>query len=408
MQRSAWRRTARSWSAALLASVLAAGCSPRDLPSVDRENLFGLTIGKLEDQIDLFDLEGRGGETKVRLAMRDGIFFISDGAGAKVVRYTSYGDLLSMVYNPDTNPPPLTLSTAADGDGVVTRRAVPYPLNAPGELAVDSRKHLYVEDRLPADRRIFDAERGALLDSVVLHFDGNDQFVEYLGQEGVGGTPFPYILSLAASADDEIVVTCRLASGWQVYWFDRAGNPLYVIHLDRTDLPRPVGRDVQPSLDSIVAAPDGRRLFLKIDYYRDLIDESTTTRSGIGNDGSMIWVMDVATGAYLEQIEVPAYEKDTIENDRSVVTEHLYSLIGVARGGRIFLAAPDEGGYALLLLHTGSRDQKRGFIRVDDSELQFNAFHLSADGILSALLASTFEAKTVWWRTDVFIGEPRT
>jgi hypothetical protein len=37
----------------------------------------------------------------------------------------------------------------------------------------------------------------------------------------------------------------------------------------------------------------------------------------------------------------------------------------------------------------------------------FNTFHLSGDGILSALLASEFEAKVVWWRTDRFIGEPR-
>jgi hypothetical protein len=144
-----------------------------------------------------------------------------------------------------------------------------------------------------------------------------------------------------------------------------------------------------------------------VDYYRETVDQSTDTRAGIGYDGSLIWVMNVEDGTFQESIEVPAFERTEMENDKRVVSERIYSFIGAARGGRLFLSAPDEGGYALLLLETGSRDQRRGFVRVDDSELMFNAFHLSSDGILSALLASEFEAKVVWWRTDRFIGEPR-
>lgn len=397
---------------ALLAAALAAllslsSCSGRDAPSVDRENLFTLSIGRLEDQIDLFGLEGRPRALKTRLAMRDGIFYISDGNGAKVVRFTSYGDLLSMIYDPETNPPPLTLKTEFDDSDVVTRRAVAYPLNVPGEIAVDSRKHLYVEDRLPPDRRTFDADRRSLLDGVILHFDGDGHFLEYLGQEGVGGSPFPLIIGLHVSVNDEVAVVCRLSTGWNVYWYDRDGNPLYLVRVDRDELPLPKGRDARPSLDSIVAAPDGRKLYLKVDYYRETVDQSTDTRAGIGYDGSLIWVMNVEDGSFQESIEVPAFERTEMENDKKVVSERIYSFIGAARGGRLFLSAPDEGGYALLLLETGSRDQRRGFVRVDDSELMFNAFHLSSDGILSALLASEFEAKVVWWRTDRFIGEPR-
>ena len=394
-------------AAALVAVFSITSCSSRDAPSVERENLFTLSIGRLEDQIDLFGLEGRPRALKTRLAMRDGIFYISDGNGAKVVRFTSYGDLLSMIFDPETNPPPLVLKTDFDDSDVVTRRAVAYPLNAPGEIAVDSRKHLFVEDRLPPDRRTFDADRRSLLDGVVLHFDEDGRFLEYLGQEGVGGSPFPLITGLHVSVNDEIAVVCRLTTGWDVFWYDRDGNPLYIVRLDRDELPIPKGRDARPSLDTIVAAPDGRRLYLKVDYYRKTVDESTETQAGIGYDGSLVWVMDVEDGSFLESIEVPAFERTELENDRRVVSERIYSFVGAARGGKLFFSAPDESGYALLLLQTGSRDQKRGFVRVDDDELMFNAFHLSGDGILSALLASDFEAKMVWWRTDRFIGEPR-
>ncbi len=394
-------------AAAVIGVFSLSSCVLRDAPSVDRENLFTLSIGRLEDQIDLFGLEGRPRALKTRLVMRDGIVYISDGNGAKVVRFTSYGDLLSMIYDPDSNPPPLTLKTEFDDSDVVTRRAIAYPLNVPGELTVDSRKHLYVEDRLPPDRRTYDADRRSLLDGVVLHFDQDGRFLEYLGQEGVGGSPFPLIIGLEVSVNDEIAVICRLSTGWDVYWFDSDGNPLYIVHVDRDELPVPKGRDARPSLDTIVAAPDGRRLYLKVDYYRETMDESTETQAGIGYDGSLVWVMNVEDGSFLESLEVPAFERTEIENDKRVVSERIYSFIGAARGGRLFFSAPDEGGYALLLLQTGSRDQKRGFVRVDDDELMFNAFHLSSDGILSALLASEFEAKVVWWRTDRFIGEPR-
>jgi len=76
---------------------------------VDRQNLFRLDIGKLENQIDLFGLDQSPVMLKTRIAMRDGIFYISDSKAQKVMKFTSYGDLLSMIYNQETNPPPFTL-----------------------------------------------------------------------------------------------------------------------------------------------------------------------------------------------------------------------------------------------------------------------------------------------------------
>jgi hypothetical protein len=42
---------------------------------------------------------------------------------------------------------------------------------------------------------------------------------------------------------------------------------------------------------------------------------------------------------------------------------------------------------------------------VDNEELQFNTFNISSEGILSALLATNWQAKLVWWRTDKFLEE---
>ena len=395
--------------AAFLAALFVFSCNKSvKIPSVEREDLFTLDIGKLEDQIALFNLDGDRGIRRTSIAMRDGLFYISDGNGDKILRYNSYGDLLFMIYNEETNPPPLTLKPLQEGS-LVTRWAVSYPLQEPGEITVDSRKDIYVRDRLPYERHSFDTESKALLDSVILHFDADGKFVEYLGREGVGGTPFPNIEGLYTSLQDDLVVVCRLPTGWNIYWYDSEGIFRFVVQLKNDAVPIPSDREnVFASLDRICVAPDARKLFIKVDYYRNTYDESTNTRTGIEPDSSVIWIMNAEDGSWEKHIDVPFFESTSTEQNRRTTSRMPYSLLGVINGGRIFLSFPVEGGYSLLVIPAESGmagEQRKGFIRVDDSELQFNVFDLSADGILSGLLADEWQVKLVWWRTDKFLGD---
>jgi hypothetical protein len=276
----------------------------------------------------------------------------------------------------------------------------------PGAIAVDSRKHIYVEDRLPYERRSFDEENRILEDSIVLHFDSNGRFVEYLGKEGIGGSPFPRIERISVSARDEFAVVCRLPTGWNIYWYDADGTLLYFLPLLNGLIPVPPDRQpVFPSIDSIAVSPDSKKLFIKVDYYRETFDESTKTRLGAEPDSSVIWLMNVEDGSYVGTIEVPFFEQPATENNSRVTERLLYSLLGVVKNDRVFLAFPVEEGYSIMILSTDTHEQRRGFIQVKPEELQFNAFTISAEGILSALLATDFNAKLVWWRTDKFLEE---
>ena len=67
--------------------LLASGCNRNNqVQSVEREDLFALQIGKLEDQIALFNLEGDNGLRRTGIAMQNGLFYISDGNGGKILR----------------------------------------------------------------------------------------------------------------------------------------------------------------------------------------------------------------------------------------------------------------------------------------------------------------------------------
>jgi len=399
----------KPFSVVLFAAFLITGCNqPAKIPQVEREDLFTLDIGKLEDQIALFNLEGDQGIHRAGIAMRNGLFYISDGNGGKILRYNSYGDLLFMIYNEETNPPPLTLKPLTDGS-MVTRWAVPYPLQEPGEITADSRKHIYVRDRLPYFHNSYDTESKALLDNVILHFDEDGRFVEYLGREGVGGSPFPNIEALYVSLKDDLAVVCRLPTGWNIYWYDSEGIFRFVIQLKNEAVPIPPDREnVFPSLEKIAVAPDARKLYVKVDYYRNTYDESTNTRTGIESDSSVIWVMNAEDGSWEKHIDVPFFENTYTEQNRRFSSKMPYSLLGVTKNGEIFLTFPVEGGYSLLVMSSeagAAGEQHQGFIQVANDELQFNVFDLSADGILSGLLADDWQVKLVWWRTDKFLGE---
>ncbi|MDR1257059.1 MAG: hypothetical protein LBJ86_04875, partial [Spirochaetaceae bacterium] len=84
-------------------------CAASNDSSIEREDLFFFGIGRLEDELDMFDLKGARSIRKTALKMRDGLFYISNGNGEKISHYNSYGDLLFLIYNDETNPPPLSL-----------------------------------------------------------------------------------------------------------------------------------------------------------------------------------------------------------------------------------------------------------------------------------------------------------
>ncbi|OHD17262.1 MAG: hypothetical protein A2Y38_20755 [Spirochaetes bacterium GWB1_59_5] len=377
---------------------------------LQREPLFSLDYGVLEDELNLFSLDGMAPPQKTRLAMRDGIFFVSNGNAAKVLTLSSFGDLLAMVYNPERNPPPLTLQQSDAGDAASGRvaqgrTAKSYPFTSPGEIAVDSKRTIFVEDRVPDSRRSYDDAMNASLEYVVLRFSRDGEYLDYLGQEGVGGTPFPLLTGLYITANDDCVVVSLTGSGWTAFRFDARGVLLSTIAVRRDDLPRPpedVGNIA--SMDRIVASPDGSGLILKIDYFREVVDVETHTQAGIEFSSSWAWVMDGATGNYIERYELPAFESMIDQKGDELSIPRAWELAGAAAGVIFLSAADDDGSTYYGLFNMDSRAMKRFSLKIEPDETLYAAFSLSPEGILSAILGSRYEARFVWWRFDKMQG----
>jgi len=387
----------------LLGALVLSGCRNNQVGSVEREDLFSLEIGPMEDQIGLYDLQGGRGVRRAGFTMRDGLFYIVDGYSGKVARYNSYGDLLFLIYNEETNPRPFSLETNVAQEEQSVRWAFSYPLEEPGWIAVNSNRHIFVEDRLPVQSQRSDPESKALLDGVILHFDPDGRFINYLGREGIGGSAFPRIVGFSTSERDELVVICRIQDGWEVYWYNSSLALLFIVKITQADIPSlPGWPEALAVIDSVAAFPDSRKLAIKVDYSRDTFDQATNIRTGSEPISSVVWTLNVEDGSYAGFVEIQLFE---MTESRGETIKVFYSFLGVMRGGKALLYFPVETGYSLLFVDTSSREQRRGYIRFTTDELRYSDFFLSSEGILCAMLADNFNVKLVWWRTDRYIGE---
>ena len=391
-------------------------CGGTSSPDLERESLFEISYGRFDGEIDLFSnvAEQTGGTCpEVCLYMRDGIFFVGNAASKKVLQFTSYGDLLSVYYNPEYSPPPDFHSSSAargassriglaESRSVTTQRAIEYPFNMISAVVADSQRRLYVADMLPQERVEYSADDELMLYNTVIRFDEQGNFIDYLGQEGPGGTPFSAISGLYISADDELFVVSLRQNGADVFWFNGAGRLLYRVPVVADALPSPYsdGRKAISVLSSVIPAHRGGVLYLIVDYYRIETDSDTGSQSGIAFDRAELYPFYIEQAAFGEGISLPAYEEQEAASRAGQGGARPYGVTGVTGNDKLFLYTPVPRGYEICIVDLNSKRIQRRALTVSINEQLYNVFHLADGGILSALLAGPDEAKIVWWRTD--------
>ncbi|MBO8458610.1 MAG: hypothetical protein IAA81_10385 [Spirochaetes bacterium] len=397
---------------AVMILIAATGCHRETLVQyVPREDLFTISYGKFEDQLIFDNMEYLGEVKPATLYMQDGFFYILSSVSKKVMQFNSYGDLLGIYYNPDTNPAPVFLGednnsspdAGSEEVSLTTRKAVPYSFNLPEMMAVNSDKEFFIVDRVPQDRQVLDPDYRILLNDVVLRFSPQGEFIDYLGQEGQGGTPFPMIKSIHTNSSKDIIVVGQISQGVVVFWFDKNGTLLYKIPVYEKNLPNPYnGTDKQISmiLESVIPDVNREVLFVKVDYFESKNDPDTNVNLGLAFSGSFIFEFSIKEAKFTEQYRIPAYIEEGLNNSQM---QRPYEFLGISDTGILYFITPIDEGYGVLLYETGSGRSFRSALSVDDDENVFQNVFLSDDGIICALLSSSYQTKVAWWRTDTLM-----
>ena len=391
---------------ALLLSLIFTSCSKsRAVHSVSENSLFKLGYGNFEDELNLFDL-AKTGSIRTYMTMRDGFFYIANGEAKKILELNSYGDLLSLYYNEEV----LKDVTFAGKDSVnSTKKAISYPFNTLGPVVVDSRKYIYAVDTLPTERQERDSKARLLLSFVVLRFDSNGNFIDYLGQQGPGGTPFPFVKNIYTTSENELVVVSTTNEGLIAYWFGTDGFLLYTVPVTQSTVPKVQREDsgdapAYISIENIVPDISKHKLYVKVDYYMTSLDPALKVQSGIDYYTTLLCPLNIETGAYDEPLEIPSYEYSVTENITKEVYNLPFDFLGVTENGWFFFIVPSEEGFVVQMVQPdGERIVKRS-LSVDHSKILYYTLSLSNNGIISALFVKSENAEAVWWRTDSLLA----
>jgi hypothetical protein len=387
--------------------LILSSCGKAPIEDLNRTELFSLGLGKMEDQMALFQRSDAPFKARNYINLKDGRIYISDANSSKIMEFTTYGDLISLIYNSKVNPEPVILSTDSGEDDITNRWAQSYPFLNIGHIVVDSKKRLYVEDEVLPEQSEVDKDLDTVYYKQILLFDRQGNYLDYIGQEGWGGTPFPFIESIHITDTDELVVVCRLVrSRWIIFWFDNEGYPRYRVEIHPDNLPKM--KDAMPFLNKVFPAFNEHTLYLMLTYYSEEISEATGSQESIQDLSTRIYSLDLAKGIYRSFFKVPdsGTREEVVGTIKREIPAPSYELLGMdSRGFFFFLLPVEYNRYELLILAESGNVKARCNINLEDSEIFIRILNISEEGILVGLLAFDEEVKIVWWRSDKLIGD---
>ena len=401
----------------VLAFLLTACSSSSRTDNIQRKDLFTVGYGMSENQIDL-SAQGRDG---IDLTMSKGIFHLLDGGSRKVMRLSSYGDLLALFYNPSISPVPGIVKPLGmperdvpkeEGQTAAGRYAVPVTFAQPRKIAVGQDQTIYVADKVAhVSSRIYDVQLASYCDRIIRRFGAMGVEKAYLGQEGPGGSPFPTVISMDVLSDDTLGVVSATESAFLVHHFDKDGNLLSGLRIGRDALPVPselsglevkefVGAKtegagnssrIHANLDSMIMESGGEsfRIMLKLDYYREYYDSASLAISLNEYAGSWIFAMDGWTGHIESSLPIAPGREETPSPELIGQNSGLYYLL---------YAAPESKKFWLIqLMNADGKVQSRVRIEPPEGTREMITIKVSEDGLVYALLKVDEKVQISLW-----------
>lgn len=393
------------FTALLFTALIFTACIKTEtVQSISETELFSLPYGNFEEQLSITDLNDVG-DVRFGIAMQDGFFYIVNGESKKILELNSYGDLLTLFYNEDSQTARLLENSNRPDKSI--HHEISYPFDYPGMVAVDSNKNVYTVCAIPWDRQEKSDDGKTLYSHTVLRFARDGSSVDYIGQQGPGGTPFPYIKNIYTTSKDELVVVAASTEGVLVYWFASDGFLKYMIPVTTRDAPSTVDKEEHSdnflTIQNVVPDPVSYKLYVQIDYYSTYVDEDSKVQSGINYIQTLLYPLNIETGTYEDPVSVPPYEESVVSDYSKLTYRIPYDFLGVTKSGWKFFIVKTEDGFNIEMIQSESQRILRRHFNAVHGNIVYDTMCLSQDGILTALYLEKEKARVVWYRTDNLI-----
>ena len=397
--------TLLAFSFSLLFTSLFTSCLGKEtIQAINETQLFTLPYGNFEEQLSVADLNTIG-DVCYGVTMQDGFFYIVDGESKKIMELNSYGDILTLFYNEDSEIAKILKKSNRLVES--THHEVNYPFDYTGMLVTDSNKNIYTVCSVPRDRQEQSDDGTMLYSQTVLRFARDGSSVEYIGQQGPGGTPFPYIKNIYTTAKDELVVVGNSVEGKIVYWFANDGFLKYMIPIVTKDAPRIKEHDenseIYLTIENVVPDLINYKLYVQINYYSSYIDEDSKVQSGVNFEQSLLYPLNIENEQYEEPMIIPPYEESVVSDYSRLTYKIPYDFLGTTRNGWRFFIIKTDDGFNIEMIQADTQRTLRRHFKTNHNDIWYYTMALSSDGIITALYLEKENARVVLYRTDSLI-----
>jgi len=340
--------------------------------------------------------------------MSNGIFYISNGNGKKIMKFNSYGNLLLKI-----SPTRKSDSTPHDNSE--------WTFNEPGSLSA-TENHIYIEDTIKYDTALSenyidkshdktedksDQERHILNEKIVSMFDSKGTYINFIGQEGIEGkTPFPFINNIYNDSQNRLIVVTQTTFFWTIYRYSETGTFIDKNDIELDYLPQLEDeKNIITQINNIIPDRNKERVLVELTFFRKLVDDKTDAIISMESIKSRIYYYDLITKKYISWMDVPG----TAGNEDEKESKH-YILQDIVNGKYLFFISLGLDGTMQFLTITNENGYVIGEynLNIDNTNIIYADFYTSyPEGILTALLCTEYAAGISMWRTDKIINEDK-
>jgi hypothetical protein len=370
--------------------VILSSCGDRKFTTLVRKDLFPISLGVMSDELDYYLQDDHYLSGQSDLFMSDGLFYVSSSGMSKIMGFNSYGDLLFLLMDETKNPVP----EMSRGNKSSNKQYASWPFRSIGEIALNGNV-LLVEDQVSEDKSLFDNNLETLCSRIILRFDRDGNYMDFLGKEGIGGTPFPYISDIRVRKNGEFLVICQVSLGQQVFWYSSNGELLYHIIIDNENLPL-FEEGYWGSLVTLSCHPSLYKLYLLADYYPE------NNEDGEKESERRLYTLNLETRQYDDGIGIPEMNR----REEGQVMTYIYDLLGTTEDGvHLLLAKTGTSANSLIAMNEeGKTLFSRSLELFDEPEISTSWF-VSDQGMIMALTLLGTKAPVSWWRSDKLLNK---
>lgn len=341
--------------------------------SLQRQDLFSLSLGVFEDEIDVFDRSQQRLAYPLSFVMNQGFFYVSNASLGKIMKFSNNGDILSLLYTPSLNIP---------FQRIIEEGIREHNFNDLDRIEVDQNGYIYAIDKTFVEENSLQQVQNRRIIKV---FDEKGNYLFFLGKNGISSQPFSYIHSLNLDNNNNLIVISREEESWFISYYNNKGQLLYNFEpLTAKNLSNQNNKEIYIN-DITVSSLD----FIAYIHTNELNDSSNKTT---------IYYY------HFNNKEILGY---THIDDLSAT--YPYSLLGTDAFGRLYVYSLDFTKNYYDILVYKSKNNFTELQKIEKINLLFSdkeitpllsQIYLAKNGMISSMALYDRFVEFSWWRTD--------